>query len=191
MPERPDESNPWKTVGSRPIYDNPWINVREDSVVRPDGRPGIYGVVHFKSRAIGVLPVDERGRIWVVGQYRYALGRYSWEIPEGGCPEGEAPEEAARRELREETGLEASRLEFLASSHLSNSVSDELGLIFRATGLSQGESEPEGTERISVRRMEWDEVWGMLRSGEITDSMSVIALLHEAVRRGQGLNQPS
>jgi 8-oxo-dGTP pyrophosphatase MutT (NUDIX family) len=186
--ECPDESNPWTTLGSRAIYENPWISVREDRVIRPDGQPGIYGVVHFRSRAIGILPVDEQDRIWMVGQYRYTLGGYSWEIPEGGCPEGEAPEVAALRELREETGLEAARLEFLAASHLSNSVSDELGLIYRATGLTKGESAPEGTERLTVRRMDWDEVWAMLRRGEITDSMSVIALLHEAVLRGQRLS---
>jgi 8-oxo-dGTP pyrophosphatase MutT (NUDIX family) len=181
----PDESNPWTTRDSRPIYENPWIKVREDQVIRPDGQPGIYGVVHFRGRAIGVLPVDEQGRVWMVGQYRYTLGRYSWEIPEGGCPFDESPEDAARRELREETGLEAERLEFLAASHLSNSVSDELGLIYRATGLTEGESAPEGTERIAVRRMDWDEVWRMLMRGEITDSMSVIALLHEGIRRGE------
>ena len=187
MIDPPDESNPWTTLGTRAIYENPWIAVREDRVLRPDGEPGIYGVVHFKGRAIGILPVDGRGRIWMVGQYRYTLGRYSWEIPEGGCPEGEEPEATARRELREETGLVAARLEFLAASHLSNSVSDELGLIYRATGLVEGESSPEGTERIRVRRMDWEEVWGMLTRGEITDSMSVIALLHEGVRRRQGL----
>ena len=189
MAETPDESNPWTTLGSRAIYENPWISVREDRVIRPDGQPGIYGVVHFRSRAIGVLPVDEGGRIWMVGQYRYTLGRYSWEIPEGGCPPGEPPEDAALRELREETGLEAERLEFLAASHLSNSVSDELGIIYRATGLTEGTYAPEGTERLAVRRMDWDEVWGMLHNGTITDSMSVIALLHEAVRRGQRLDE--
>ena len=190
MAEPHDQSNPWTTLGSRPIYENPWIKVREDQVLRPDGNPGIYGVVHFRGIAIGVLPVDERGRVWMVGQFRYTLGQYSWEIPEGGCPDGEELEAAARRELKEETGLVAGRLEVLARSHLSNSVSDELGIIYRATELVEGESAPEGTERITVRRMEWDEVWGMLMRGEITDSMSVVALLHEAVRRSQPLAPP-
>jgi 8-oxo-dGTP pyrophosphatase MutT (NUDIX family) len=180
--------NPWTTLGSRSIYDNPWISVREDQIIRPDGQPGIYGVVHFKNRAIGVLPVDERGRIWMVGQYRYPLAAYSWEIPEGGCPEGETPEQAAKRELREETGLVAARLEFLAVSHLSNSVSDEVGQIFRATELTEGTNEPEGTEQIQIRRFEWNDVWRMLRRGEITDSMTMIALFHEALRRRQPLD---
>jgi 8-oxo-dGTP pyrophosphatase MutT (NUDIX family) len=182
----PDRSSPWTTLSCRPIYENPWIAVREDQVLRPDGQPGIYGVVHFKSRAIGVLPVDDRGRVWLVGQYRYPLGSYSWEIPEGGSHDGETPEEAARRELREETGLVAAHLELIATSHLSNSVSDELALIFRATGLTRGPSAPEGTERIEVYVVEWDEAWAMFRRGEVTDSMTVIALLHEAVRRAGG-----
>jgi 8-oxo-dGTP pyrophosphatase MutT (NUDIX family) len=179
----PDPSNPWVTVSRRPIYENPWISLREDRVIRPDGTPGIYGVVHFKNRAVGVLPIDDRGRVWLVGQYRYPLNAYSWEIPEGGCPESETPEATARRELREETGLEAGRLELVANAHLSNSVSDEIAFIYRATDLIQGPSDPEGCERIDVRRVEWDEAWGMLKRGEITDSMSVIALLHEGVRR--------
>jgi 8-oxo-dGTP pyrophosphatase MutT (NUDIX family) len=183
---KPDPSNPWTTLGSRAVYDNPWISVREDQVIRPDGRPGVYGVVHFKSRAIGVLPVDDRGGVWLVGQYRYALDRYSWEIPEGGSHPGETPEETARRELREETGLSAEHLEPIAITHLSNSVSDELGLVFRATGLSPGPSVPEGTERIEVRMVPWDEAWAMLQCGQITDSMSVIAILHEALRRAGG-----
>lgn len=182
------EDNPWTTLGSRSIYENPWIAVREDQVLRPDGQPGIYGVVHFKHRAIGVLPVDEQGRIWLVGQYRYPLGRYSWEIPEGGGREDESNEETALRELREETGLIAGTLEPLLVSHLSNCVCDEVAYLFRATNLVQGPSEPEGTERLHVRRVEWDEAWRMLKEGAITDSLSVMALLHEALRRAHSLN---
>jgi 8-oxo-dGTP pyrophosphatase MutT (NUDIX family) len=183
-PEHPEHANPWTTLSSRPIYENPWISVREDQVLRPDGHPGIYGVVHFKHKAVGVLPVDDDGQIWLVGQHRYPIDAYSWEIPEGGGPEGEEPEETARRELREETGLIAGRIEPLGQSHLSNSVSDEVAHLFRATELTLGESDPEGTERLQLRRFDWPTVWGMILDGRITDSMSLIALLHEAVRRG-------
>jgi 8-oxo-dGTP pyrophosphatase MutT (NUDIX family) len=179
----PDPSNPWTTLSSRLVYENPWIRVREDQVLRPDGQAGIYGVVQFKNRAVGVLPVDDDGCIWLVGQYRYPLNLYSWEIPEGGSPAGESPEETARRELREETGLTAGKLELIGTAHLSNSVCDEVAYIFRATGLSHGPSMPEGTEALHAKRVTWDEAWAMLRRGEITDSMSVIALLYEAVRR--------
>jgi len=179
----PEHSNPWTTLDTRVVYENPWIRVREDRVLRPDGQPGIYGVVHFRNKAVGVLPVDDRGRIWLVGQYRYPLGRYSWEIPEGGGHGDEPPEETALRELREETGLVAGRLEFLGISHLSNSVSDETAYLYRATELEAGTSAPEGSERLPVRLVEWAEVLRMLKDGAITDSMSVIALYHEAARR--------
>ena len=182
----PDRPNPWTTRSSRSIYENPWISLREDQVLRPDGQEGIYGVVHFKNRAVGVLPVDEHGRVWLVGQHRYPLDAYSWEIPEGGCPESETPEATALRELREETGLVAGRIELVGTSHLSNSVSDEIGYVFRATDLIEGPNDPEGCERIDVRRFEWEEAWRMLKCGEITDSLSVIALLYEAVRRLEG-----
>ncbi len=179
-----DSTNPWTTLATREVYDNPWITVREDQILRPDGLPGIYGVVHFKNRAVGVLPVDDQGRIWMIGQHRYPLNAYSWEIPEGGGLEGEPIDQTARRELREETGLVAGRLELLAVSHLSNSVSDEVASIFRATELTEGPSQPEGTERLEVRKLAWEEVWAMMARGEITDSMTMIALLHEALRRG-------
>ena len=182
-----DPANPWTTTATRPVYENPWIAVREDEVLRPDGRPGIYGVVHFKNLAVGVLPVEADGSVWLVGQHRYPLDTYSWEIPEGGGPPGEDPEATAHRELREETGLVADRLELISTSHLSNSVSDEVAYLYRATGLTPGPSEPEGTERIEARRLSWDVAWGMLQGGEITDAMSVVALLHEAVRRGSKL----
>jgi 8-oxo-dGTP pyrophosphatase MutT (NUDIX family) len=187
--DRALEANPWTTLSSRAVYENPWIDVREDQVIRPDGLRGIYGVVHFKNRAVGVLPVDRDGAIWLVGQYRYPLETYSWEIPEGGCPETESPEETARRELREETGLVAGRLELVATSHLSNSVSDEVGYVFRATELIKGADQQEGTERIAVRRVGWEEAWRMYKAGQITDSLSVIAILHEAVRRFEEVSE--
>jgi len=178
-----DRSNPWTTLSSRTVYENAWIRVREDQVLRPDGLPGIYGVVEFKNRATGVLPVEPDGSIWLVGQYRYPVQAYSWEIPEGGSDPSETPEATARRELREETGFTAGRVELLATSHLSNSVSDELGYLFRATELTPGEDSPEGTEKLAVRRFDWAEAWQMLEKGEITDSLTVMALLHEAIRR--------
>lgn len=186
MHDADPHGNPWTTLDRRLVYDNPWIAVHEARVLRADGSPGIYGTVHFKNLAVGVLPVDADGRLWLVGQHRYPLDAYSWEIPEGGCPEGEDPADTARRELREETGLTAGRLELIATSHLSNSVSDEVAYVYRATELAEGPSEPEAIERLQVRKVAWDEAWSLLESGRITDSMSVIALLHEALRRDRG-----
>src|ERR687889_405716 len=132
----PDETkNPWLSVSSKRVYDNPWITVREDRVVRPDGESGIYGVVHYKNIAVGVLAIEE-DHVYLVGQYRYPLDRYSWEIPEGGCPEGEEPLAAARRELEEETGLRAEKWEKMCEADLSNSVTDEVAVLFLATGLA-------------------------------------------------------
>src|SRR5919112_3288147 len=155
-----DFENPWEQVSARVVYENPWILVREDEVLRPDGLPGIYGVVHFKNLAVGVLAVED-GALYLVGQHRYPLGLYSWEIPEGGCPEGEEPLRAAQRELREETGLEAAHWRRLGEAYLSNSVADEYAVWFLATGLVPGEQSPEGTEAITVRRLPLREVLGM------------------------------
>ena len=183
----PEMDNPWTTLERRSVYENPWIAVREDRVIRPDGEPGIYGVVHFKNRAIGVLPVEDDGRVWLVGQHRYPFDCYSWEIPEGGGAIDEEPERTALRELREETGLSASRIEPIGGPiHLSNSVSDEVGFLFRVSGLTSGTSEPEGTERLTIRCVPWHEAMAMLERGEITDSLSIIALLSEALRRSKG-----
>ncbi len=172
-----EEKNPWTTLSSRLVYDNPWIGVREDAVVHPDGERGIYGVVHFKNRAIGVLAV-EGGEVYLVGQYRYPLGRYSWEIPEGGCSEGEAPLDAARRELEEETGLRAATWRRLGEAHLSNSATDELAIWYIATDLTQGQTRPEGSEQLRVRRVPLAEALRMALAGEITDSVSLLALYH-------------
>ena len=174
--------NPWEKVSTRVVYDNPWIRVREDEVVRPDGLPGIYGVVHFKNIAVGVLAFEE-GMLYLVGQYRYPLERYSWEIPEGGCPEGEDPLQTARRELAEETGLRASRWAKMGEAHLSNSVSDELAVWFLAEGLEQGELSPEGTEKLQVRRVSLKEALRMVNSGEITDALSVLAIQQLLLRQ--------
>ncbi|ADV62266.1 NUDIX hydrolase [Isosphaera pallida ATCC 43644] len=191
----PLEVNPWTTLERRSIYENPWIEVVEDRVLRPDGAPGIYGVVRFKNQAVGVLPVEEDGSIWLVGQWRYTFDHPSWEIPEGGGPEGEDPRETARRELAEETGLTATRIEpmpGLGTLHLSNSVTNEVGWIFRATGLTPGPSAPEGTERLVARRVGFEEAMAMLGRGEITDALSVCALLAEALwRQTQPHAQPT
>lgn len=172
-----EEQNPWRTLSTRPIYDNPWIAVREDAVVHPNGERGIYGVVHYKNKAVGVLPVED-GHVYLVGQYRYPLGRYSWEIPEGGCPEGEDTLAAARRELEEETGLRARRWRKLGEAYLSNSVSDELAVWYVATELEQSEARPEASEQLVVRRVSIEQAVGMALAGEITDALSLLALMH-------------
>ena len=174
--------NPWQSVSTRIVYDNPWIRVREDEVVRPDGQPGIYGVVHFKNVAVGILAVED-GMLHLVGQYRYPLERYSWEIPEGGCAEGEDPLQAARRELEEETGLRARRWTKMGEAHLSNSVSDELAVWFLAEGLEQGERRPEGTERLQVRRVSLKDARALVETGEITDAISLLAIQQYLLRQ--------
>ena len=172
-----ETKNPWRTLSTREVYDNNWISVREDEVTRPDGERGIYGAVHYKNVAVGILPVEDDS-IYLVGQYRYVLDRYSWEIPEGGCPQGEDILVAARRELEEETGLRATSWELMGRAYLSNSVSDELAVWFLATGLTEGECHPEGTEQLNVRRVSLSEALGMALSGEITDALSLLALMH-------------
>jgi 8-oxo-dGTP pyrophosphatase MutT (NUDIX family) len=179
-----ETKNPWRELASREVYDNPWINVREDSVIRPDNEPGIYGVVHFKNIAIGILAIEGE-HIYLVGQYRYPLGRYCWEIPEGGCPEGEDPLIAAKRELEEETGLRAEQWERMGEAHLSNSVTDELAIWFRATGLTQGEQRPEGTEQLNVRRVTLHQALEMALKGEITDSVSLLAIMWHQLTAGR------
>lgn len=174
-------SNPWRTVSRRVTYENAWIRVRHDEVIRPDGLPGIYGVVHYRNLAIGVLPIDDEGFTYLVGQYRYTLDVYSWEIPEGGCPEGEEPLEAARRELLEETGLVAAEWTQLGTAHLSNSVSDESAIYYLATKLTQFEAQPEGTEKLELMRMPFAEALQMVREGKITDALSVMAIQHYAL----------
>ena len=168
-------SNPWTTLSSAVQYDNPWIRVTEHAVIHPSGRQGIYGTVHYKNQAVGVAPY-EAGWVWMVGQYRYPLARFSWEIPEGGSPFGEDVLATAQRELAEETGLVAGKYEKLLEIHLSNSVSDEWGIVYLATELTQGHAHPEDTETLKVEKWRLETVYEAIESGEITDSLTVAAI---------------
>ena len=176
--------NPWKTLDGKLIYENPWIRVDEFNVINPSGGKGIYGKVSFKGRAVGILPIDEEMNTWLVGQYRYTLNEYSWEIPMGAVPENEILEEGAKRELKEETGLDCQRLEFLCKIHTSNSVTDEVGFAYLATGLTEGETNFDDTEDISIKKLPFTEVLEMVLDGRITDSLSVAAIMRFARIKG-------
>lgn len=170
------DTNPWTVLSEKQVYDNKWIRLTEFDVINPSGGKGIYGKVHFKNLAIGIVPVDEDWHTWLVGQYRFTLDRYSWEIPEGGGPLEIEPLESAKRELLEETGLEASEWTPIMNLHLSNSVTDEYAIIYLARGLKQGVATPDETEQLQVKRIPFEEAWQMVESGAITDAMSVAAI---------------
>ncbi len=174
------ETNPWQTLSTQFIYENPWIQVTESQVINPSGGAGIYGVVHFKNKAIGIVPVDDQGFTWLVGQYRYPLDEYSWEIPEGGGPLGVDALESAKRELKEETGMEAEQWTLISRIHTSNSVCNEEGFIFLAQQLSFGESQPEETEQLVVRKVHLSEAVEMVMQNQITDSLSIAGILKAA-----------
>lgn len=180
------EDNPWQTLSTQTVYDNRWIRVEHREVVNPSGKSSIYGLVHFKNRAIGVIPLERDGSTYLVGQFRYALGEYSWELPEGGGPLDEDPLEAAKRELREETGLEADEWRLLLKMHLSNSVTDEVSLVYLARGLRPGAAQPEETEQLRVRRVPFDEVYHQVVVGEITDAITVAGVLRVQTLRLAG-----
>lgn len=176
-------NGPWLRHSRRTAYENPWITIWHDEVSRPDGSPGIYGLVHFANLAVGVVVLDEADQVLLVGQHRYTLDQPSWEIPEGGVPSGETPLAGMRRELREETGVEASEWRELVRLHLSNSVTDEAGVLYLARGLSHGTSQPEPTEQLEVRWMPFHEALAMAFDGRITDAMTLIGLQRVALER--------
>ncbi len=180
------EDNPWQITSQTEVYDNPWINLTEYKVINPSANPGIYGKVHFKNRAIGVVPLDKDLNTYLVGQYRFTLNEYSWEIPEGGGPLNEEPLDAAKRELLEETGLIANNWTEIQRMHLSNSVTDELCIIYVATGLEQLEAEPEDTEQLIVNKVPFDEVYQMVSDGGIKDSVTVAAILKVKLMLAEG-----
>lgn len=167
----------WKRKSRAKKYNNNWISIYHDEVQNPSGGDGIYGVVHFKNLAIGIVALDENKNTWLVGQHRYPQNKYSWEIPEGGGPLGIPALESAKRELKEEVGLEAETWQEILHMDLSNSVSDEEAIIYLATNLTHGQSEPEETEQLAVKHIPFSEAFDMVMRGEITDAMSVAAIL--------------
>ncbi len=171
------DKSPWITLSSKTVYENNWIRVNHEDVITPSGTEGIYGVVHFKTHAVGVIPIDDDGNTWLVKQTRYTLKQPSWEIPEGGSPEGEDILETAKRELEEECGLKATNWEKLISIHTSNSVTDEAGTVFVAKGLSPGRQTLEETEDIELQKLPLKDAVQMVIDGEITDSLSIAGLL--------------
>jgi 8-oxo-dGTP pyrophosphatase MutT (NUDIX family) len=180
LSELDETHNPWQTHSSEVKYENPWIRVREDQITNPAGNPGLYGVVSMKNKALGIVPVDEEGNTWLVGQYRYALNEYSWEIPMGGGPVELDILESAQRELREETGITARRWTNIARLHTSNSVTDEEGFVFLAQDLEFGVEEPEDTEDLHVWKLPLSEAIEMVMNNRITDAISVAGLLKAA-----------
>ncbi|MEM1119524.1 MAG: NUDIX hydrolase [Bacteroidota bacterium] len=180
------EKNPWKVTKSITAYENPWIKVAHNDVITPTGTEGIYGVIHYKNYAVGILPIDRNGNIYLVGQFRFPLNEYSWEIPEGGCPEGTDLLATAQRELKEEVGLTAAKWTHLLKMHLSNSVSDEVAHIFIAQELEEGAAEPEETEELMTKKVPFDEAYQMVMDEKITDSMSVAAILKAKILMDKG-----
>jgi 8-oxo-dGTP pyrophosphatase MutT (NUDIX family) len=172
-----EQHNPWTVIDESVIYDNKWIRLTEYNVLNPSGNKGIYGKVHFKNKAIGIVVLDEELNTYLVGQYRFVLNEYSWEIPEGGGPLEDDALDSAKRELKEETGLVAEEWTVLMDMHLSNSVSDEHAIIFLARDLRQEEAMPEETEQLVVKKLPFEEVYKMVDSGAITDAMAVAAIL--------------
>lgn len=179
------EKNPWKTLSVKPVYDNPWIKVEEHQVINPGGGKGIYGKIQFKNKALGIIPVDENDNTWLVGQYRYPIEEYSWEIPMGGGPLTEDILTAAQRELKEETGMKAGKWQEIIRIHMSNSVSDETGYVFLAEDLTAGERQLEESEAdLKLWKLPFIEALEMVINGDITDSLSVAGILRAARMKG-------
>lgn len=172
-----ENDNPWTTLSVREVYDNPWISVHEHAVLNPAGLPGIYGVVGMKRKALGVIPIDRAGHTVLVGQFRYSLKRFSWEIVEGGMEPGETPEDGIARELAEEAGLVAGQWMKLADLDTSNCVTDETAILYAAWGLTSVPPRPEPCEKLHLRRVPFREALAMAMDGRITDALSVAGLL--------------
>ncbi|HTN06411.1 NUDIX hydrolase [Agriterribacter sp.] len=171
-----DQHNPWQIIDQRPIYDNQWIQVTEYNVINPGGGKGIYGKVHFKNIAIGIVALDEEGNTWLIGQYRFPINAYSWEIPEGGGDLHTDPLISAQRELLEEAGIKARKWDKVLDMHLSNSVTNETCVVYLARGLSFHEAAPEESEQLVIKKLPFTKAFDMVISGAITDAVSVAAI---------------
>jgi 8-oxo-dGTP pyrophosphatase MutT (NUDIX family) len=174
---------PWKRLSSAVVYDNPWMRVEEHQVINPSGAESIYGKVCFKNRAVAILALDEAHNLYLVGQHRYTLDEYAWELPMGGAPEDEEVLLAAKRELKEETGISASNWTEIMRVHTSNCITDEVGFVFLARGLRQGEPSLEPTEDLTVRKLPLDTAIAWVLGGRITDAISAAGILRLCVER--------
>jgi len=172
-----NQKNPWKKKSSQVVYDNPWISVYHDEVITPTGSDGIYGRVEFKNKAIGIIPLDDENNTWLVGQYRYSIDEYSWEIPMGGGPLAEDRLASAKRELQEETGISAKEWKYLMRIHTSNCVTDEEGFVYIARDLSFGETSFDNTEDLKIKKVALKEALKMVNDGSITDAISIAGIL--------------
>lgn len=178
-----NKENPWKTLEKKTVYENPWIKVEHHEVLNPSGQPGVYGTVAFQNIAIGIIPIDQNNCTFLVGQFRFPLNTYSWEIPEGGCKLNTDPLTTAKRELKEETGIVAQGWEKLQTIHTSNSVTDEFGIIYSAENLEFFEAIPDEDEDLKIRRVSLSEALTMVKQGEITDSLSIAGILRLHLER--------
>lgn len=186
-----ERRGPWGVVTRTRAFDNPWIGIDDHEVVTPSGGPGRYGVVSFKNRAIAILPVFANGDVMLVGQHRFPTDHYSWELPEGGGPLDEAPLLAAQRELKEETGLIAQSWSEIGRLHLSNSVTNETGVCFLATGLTQQDAEPEPDEILATRRVPFMRMLDEVMAGEILDALTIVVAFRAYYMARENLFDPA
>lgn len=186
LPPLPSENNPWKILGTEEKLDTPWVRVKLHRVINPSGSEGIYGVTEFKNLAIGILPIDEEGNTYIIGQYRFPIQAYSWEIPEGGGAVDVDPLDSAKRELKEETGIVAGNWQLIQTLQLSNSATNEIAYIYLARDLEYGESHPEEDEQLVLKKIPFEELYERVRSAEISDSLTVAAVLRYRLMQLEG-----
>ncbi|HWQ52087.1 MAG TPA: NUDIX hydrolase [Bryobacteraceae bacterium] len=176
-------NNPWRTLASRVVYSNAWIRVREDQVIRPDGAQGVYGVVEIRP-SVGIVAINERDEMVLVGQWRYPHGKLTWEIPRGGSHEGETEMLAvARRELREETGVEAQCWESLGATDVNNGVTTDTEHLFLATGLTLHAPRHDPEEQIAIRWLAFETALEMTMRGEFPECCTALAILKLGLMR--------